>query len=87
MKIQVITPPNFLGDVTGDLSSKRGKIESLGERAGISVVDAKVPLSEMFGYATKLRSMTQGRASFTMEFNHYEIVPNNVAQLIIEGKK
>jgi len=88
MKIQVLMPQEFLGDITGDLSSKRGRIESLADRIGsIKVVDAKVPLSEMFGYATKLRSMTQGRGNFTMEFSHYEEVPNSVAQLIIEGKK
>lgn len=88
MKVQVITPADFLGDVTGDLSSKRGKIEAMNDRLGnIKVIDAKVPLSEMFGYATGLRSMTQGRGSFSMEFSHYEDVPNNVAQLIIEGKK
>jgi elongation factor G len=87
MKVQVITPPNFLGDVTGDLNARRGKIGALTERAGINVIDAKVPLAEMFGYATSLRSMTQGRSSFTMEFDHYERVPNNVSQLIIEGKK
>jgi elongation factor G len=87
MKVQVITPPNFLGDVTGDLSSRRGKIEALTERVGINVIDAKIPLSEMFGYATNLRSITQGRGSFTMEFDRYEEVPNNIAQLIIEGKK
>lgn len=87
MKVQVTTPPQFLGDVTGDLSSKRGRIESLGERSGVSVIDSKVPLSEMFGYATKLRSMTEGRASFTMEFDNYEEVPSNIAQKIIEGKK
>lgn len=87
MKVQVITPPNFLGDVTGDLNARRGKIEALTERVGINVIDVKVPLAEMFGYATSLRSMTQGRGSFTMEFDHYERVPNNVAQLIIEGKK
>jgi len=88
MKIQVLMPEEFLGDITGDLSSKRGRIEELGDRIGnIKVVDAKVPLSEMFGYATKLRSMTQGRGNFTMEFDHYDEVPNSVAQLIIEGKK
>jgi len=87
MNVQVIAPPEFLGDVTGDLSSKRGKIQEMSDRANIKVVDAQVPLSEMFGYATKLRSMTQGRGSFTMEFSHYEAVPQNVAQLIIEGKK
>ncbi|KKU15311.1 translation elongation factor G [Candidatus Wolfebacteria bacterium RIFCSPLOWO2_01_FULL_45_19] len=87
MKVQVIAPQEFLGDVTGDLSSKRGKIQEMSDRANIKVVDAHVPLSEMFGYATKLRSMTQGRGSFTMEFSHYEAVSQNVAQLIIEGKK
>ncbi|MGC9610963.1 MAG: elongation factor G [Minisyncoccia bacterium] len=87
MKVQVITPPDFLGDVTGDLSAKRGKIKEMGERGTVRVVDVNVPLSEMFGYSTNLRSMTQGRGSFTMEFSHYEEVPNNIAQLIIEGKK
>ncbi|TSC96691.1 MAG: elongation factor G [Parcubacteria group bacterium Athens1014_26] len=59
----------------------------MNDRVNIKVIDAKVPLSEMFGYATKLRSMTQGRGNFTMEFDHYEATPNNIAQLIIEGKK
>ena len=77
----------FLGDVTGDLSSKRAKIERMSERGMAKVVDAKVPLSEMFGYVTKLRSMTEGRASYTMEFDHYEEVPNNIAELIKDGKK
>src|SRR3990170_6321702 len=87
MKVQVITPADFLGDVAGDIQGKRGRIESMGERINIKVIDAKVPLSEMFGYATKLRSMTQGRASFTMEFFDYEETPSSVAQAIIEGKK
>ncbi|MFA6136020.1 MAG: elongation factor G [Candidatus Paceibacterota bacterium] len=87
MKIQVTMPADFLGDVTGDLNSKRGRIESLSDRAFAKVIDAKVPLSEMFGYATKLRSITQGRGSFTMEFDHYEEVPKSVELLIIEGKK
>ncbi|MDP3052859.1 MAG: elongation factor G [bacterium] len=87
MKVQVITPPNFLGDVTGDLNARRGKIEAMTERIGINVIDVKVPLSEMFGYATNIRSMTQGRGSFTMEFNSYEEVPNNITQRIAEGKK
>ncbi len=88
MKLQVLAPAEYLGDVTGDLSSKRGRIEEMSDRlGGIKVVDAKVPLSEMFGYATKLRSMSQGRGNFTMEFDHYEPVPQNVAQLIKEGKK
>ncbi len=88
MKIQVIAPADYLGDVTGDLSSKRGRIEEMSDRlGGLKVVDAMVPLSEMFGYATKLRSMSQGRGNFTMEFDHYEPVPQNVAALIKEGKK
>ena len=87
MKVEVVTPDKFLGDVTGDLSSKRGRIEHMGERINVKVVDAKVPLSEMFGYVTKLRSMTEGRASYTMEFSHYEEVPASVAELIKEGKK
>ena len=87
MKVEVVVPEQFFGDITGDLNSKRGKIEQMSERAMMKVVDAKVPLSEMFGYATKLRSMSQGRANYTMEFDHYEEVPNNVAELIISGKK
>ncbi|HEX4104294.1 MAG TPA: elongation factor G [Candidatus Paceibacterota bacterium] len=87
MKIQILVPPDFLGEVTGNLNSKRGRIEAIDDRPGIKVIDAKVPLSEMFGYATEIRSMSQGRGSFTMEFDHYEPTPNNVAQLIIEGKK
>jgi elongation factor G len=87
MKIQVIIPSEFLGDITGDLSSKRGKIEAMNDRANIKVVDAMVPLSEMFGYATKLRSMTQGRGAFTMEFDHYDIVPKNLEEAIISGRK
>jgi elongation factor G len=88
MKIQVTMPQEYLGDITGDLSAKRARIEEMSDRmGGIKVIDAKVPLSEMFGYATKLRSMTQGRGNFTMEFDHYEEVPKSVEQLIIEGKK
>lgn len=87
MKVQIITPADFLGDVAGDIQGKRGRIESMNERMNIKVIDTKVPLSEMFGYATKLRSMTQGRASFTMEFFDYEETPNSVMQTIIEGKK
>jgi elongation factor G len=87
MKVQVVTPPEFLGDVTGDLSSKRGKIKSMGERGQARIIDAHVPLAEMFGYSTTLRSMTQGRASFNMEFSHYEEMPANIAQNIIDGRK
>jgi elongation factor G len=88
MKIQVIVPDSFMGEVTGNVSGKRGAIESIDDRPGqLKVVNAKVPLSELFGYATELRSMSQGRGSFTMEFDHYEPAPNNVTQQIIEGKK
>jgi elongation factor G len=78
---------DYLGEVTGDLNAKRGRIEAIADRATIKVIDAQVPLSEMFGYATSLRSMTQGRGSFTMEFDHYEEVPKSIEQLIVEGKK
>jgi len=88
MKIQVIVPDSFMGEVTGNVSGKRGAIDSIDDRPGqLKVVNAKVPLSELFGYATELRSMSQGRGSFTMEFDHYEPAPNNVTQQIIEGKK
>ncbi|KKU13066.1 MAG: Elongation factor G [Parcubacteria group bacterium GW2011_GWC2_45_7] len=86
MKIEVLTPENFMGTVIGDLNSKRGVIKEMRDRANVKVVDADVPLAEMFGYATSLRSMTQGRGSYTMEFSHYAEVPANVAQKIIESK-
>ncbi|OGZ62380.1 MAG: translation elongation factor G [Candidatus Staskawiczbacteria bacterium RIFCSPHIGHO2_02_FULL_34_10] len=86
MKTEVITPEAFFGTVISDLNSRRGKIEETKERMGMKILDAKVPLSEMFGYATALRSLTEGRASFTMEFNSYEQVPSNVALQIVEGK-
>ena len=87
MKVQVIVPPEFLGDTSGDLNSKRARIEAMNDRMMTKIIDAKVPLSEMFGYATKLRSMTQGRGFFTMEFDHYAEVPKNVAEQIVAGKK
>jgi len=87
MKLQVIIPIDFLGEVTGNLNSKRARIEEISDRPNLKVIDAKVPLAEMFGYATELRSLTQGRGSFTMEFDHYEPAPQNITQLIIEGKK
>ncbi len=82
MKVEVITPENFMGDVIGNLNSKRGQIEEMRERGQSKVIDAKVPLAEMFGYATELRSMTQGRASYSMEFEEYAEVPGNVAEQI-----
>lgn len=83
MKVEVVTPEEFMGDVIGDLNSKRGRIDTMEDRAGVKVVTAHVPLAEMFGYTTSLRSMTQGRASSTMELEKYEEVPSNVAQEII----
>jgi elongation factor G len=87
MKVEVVVPDQFMGDITGNLSGKRGAIEGMEERGMNKVVNAKVPLSEMFGYTTTLRSMTEGRGSMTMEFDHYEIVPSNVAQDIIASRK
>lgn len=82
MKVEVLTPEQFMGDVIGDLNSKRGQIQEMRDRSGIKVIDALVPLAEMFGYATSLRSMSQGRASYSMEFAHYAEVPRNVAETI-----
>lgn len=86
MKLEVVVPEKFLGDVVGDLSSKRGLVESMHDRAVMKVIDAKVPLAEMFGFATKLRSMTEGRGTFTMEFLCYKEVPFNITEEII-GKQ
>jgi elongation factor G len=86
MKVEVVVAEEFMGDVIGDLNAKRGRIEKMEDRAGAKVIDAQVPLAEMFGYTTTLRSMTQGRGSNTMEFDHYEEVPRNVAEEII-GKR
>ena len=83
MKVEVIVPDQYMGDVIGDLSSRRGRIETYEARMGDQVIHSYVPLSEMFGYATNLRSRTQGRGMFTMEFDHYEEVPKNIAEKII----
>jgi elongation factor G len=87
MKVEVEVPEDFLGDVMGDLNSRRGAIEGMNSEAGIAKVTAKVPLAEMFGYATDIRSKTQGRGIFSMEFSHYEEVPRNVAETIIAKNK
>jgi len=87
MKLEVVTPEKFMGDVTGSINSKRGQIESLGERGQARVVVAKVPLSELFGYTTQLRSLTEGRAVPNLEFSHYAIVPRNVADEVIASRK
>jgi elongation factor G len=87
MKLEVVIPEKFFGDTIGDLAARRGKIEETQDRVNMKVIDAKVPLSEMFGYATTLRSITEGRGTFTMEFDKYDEVPGNIAQEIIEGKR
>ncbi len=87
MNVEAVTPEDFMGEVIGDLNSKRAQIEEMGDRANVKFIKAKVPLAAMFGYATQLRSMTQGRASYSMEFAYYAEVPRNVAEEIIGGKQ
>jgi len=87
MDVEVVTPEEYLGDVMGDLNSRRGKIEGMNPRKDAQVVKAKVPLSEMFGYATVVRSMTQGRALYTMQFSHYDPVPKSISEQIVEKVK
>lgn len=86
MNVEVTTPEQFMGDVTGNLSSMRGQVEGMDDRAGAKVIRAKVPLAELFGYTTTLRSMTEGRANATLEFSHYAVVPHNVAQDVIAAR-
>ena len=87
MKVEVEVPEDFLGDVIGDLNSRRGNIEGMNSETGIAKVDAQVPLAKMFGYATDIRSKTQGRGRFTMEFSEYSEVPRNEAEVIIARNK
>ncbi len=87
MDIEVVTPEDFMGDVIGNLSGKRGKIKELGERAGAKVIKAEAPLANMFGYSTSLRSMTQGRANYSMEFAKYDVVPSMISEEIIAKVK
>ena len=87
MKVEVITPDQYMGDVTGDLNRRRGMLEGMDSKAGLQVIKAKVPLSEMFGYVTQLRSLSSGRASSTMEFSHYSPAPNNIAEEVIAKQK
>ena len=84
MKVEVVVPEDYMGDVVGDLNKRRGKVNSMNPRGNARVIGAVVPLAEMFGYATELRSMSQGRASYTMQFSHYEEVPPNIAKEISE---
>lgn len=87
MKVEVVVPEEYFGDIIGDLSSRRGKVEESSDRGNLKVLEVSVPLSEMFGYATALRSLTKGRANFSMEFGKYEEVPGNIALDIIEGRR
>jgi len=86
MKLEVETPENFLGEVIGDLNSRRGQIEGMESRGAMQIVKALVPLAEVFGYATDLRSLTQGRATYTMEFKHYAEAPGNVTEAVVNAK-
>jgi elongation factor G len=83
MSIEVVTPEEYMGDVIGDLNSRRGRIETMNQRAKVRVIASQVPLSSMFGYATDLRSKTQGRATYTMQFSHYEEIPKSISEEIV----
>ena len=83
MAVEVVTPEDYMGDVIGDLSSRRGKVEGMEQRGTSHVVRAQVPLADMFGYATDLRSRTQGRATYTMQFDAYHEVPDSIAKEIV----
>jgi len=87
MKVELLTPDQYMGDVTGDLNRRRGMLEGMDSKHGVQVIKAKVPLSEMFGYVTQLRSLSSGRATSTMEFSHYAPAPNNVSEEIIAKAK
>jgi len=85
MDVEVVTPEEYLGDVIGDLSSRRGKIGGMMQRTGAQVIGASVPLAEMFGYSTTLRSLSQGRAVYSMQFSHYDAVPKAKAEEIVSS--
>jgi len=87
MNVEVVTPDAFMGDVLGDISARRGKIGGMTQRGEAQVIAATVPLSEMFGYSTRMRSMTQGRAVYSMEFAHYDEVPKSKAEEIVSKQK
>jgi elongation factor G len=87
MKLEVVAPDKYMGDVTGSIASKRGLVEGTEQRGMALAIKAKIPLSEMFGYTTSLRSMTSGQGNATMEFDHYEVVPANVEKEIVEKRK
>jgi elongation factor G len=85
MNVEVVLPEEYLGDVIGDLNSRRAKIHGIGQRSSAKLVNATVPLSEMFGYATRLRSLSQGRATYTMQFSHYSALPEKLAEGLLMG--
>ncbi len=86
MRVEVVVPEEFMGDIIGDLNSRRGHIQSMDARGGTQIVNARVPLSEMFGYATEMRSRTQGRATYSMHFDRYEQAPNHISDEVVKGK-
>jgi elongation factor G len=87
MKLEVVTPEENMGDVVGDLNRRRGQVDGMDDRAGAKVIKAKVPLSEMFGYVTALRTLSSGRATSSMEFSHFADAPKNVAEAVISKAK
>ncbi len=87
MKVEVTVPEEYMGDIMGDINSRRGRVEGMEARGNAQVIRGYVPLAEMFGYSTSLRSRTQGRGTFSMEFHSYEEVPKNIAQTIIAKNK
>jgi elongation factor G len=87
MKVEVVAPDDYMGDVMGDLSSRRGRIMGMESRGGAQVINAHVPLANMFGYATDMRSATQGRATYSMHFDHYEQVPKAISEEIVAKVK
>lgn len=87
MDVEIVTPEEYVGDVMGDISSRRGIIQGQDQRGTAQVINARVPLSEMFGYVTNLRSMSQGRASYSMKLANYEKVPGNIAEKIMDERK
>jgi elongation factor G len=87
MKLEVVTPEENMGDIMGDLNRRRGQMEGVDEKGGSQVIKAKVPLSEMFGYVTSLRTISSGRASSSMEFSHYDQVPKNIAEDVLATLK
>ena len=87
MAVEVTMPEEYFGAVSGSIGQRRGRIESMGEKAGLKVINAMVPLSEMFGYSNTVRTLTQGRGGFTMIFSRYEPVPANIAATVVEKRK